>query len=106
MTVIFHDLFEETVDTLLENHTPDTGTGWVILYDSFTVAVVHVKPAGHSGASNVVGPGTSDSGTGRAFKIAPAPSAAKLAQAQLPALCLATVIQVDDESVELKTLLT
>lgn len=32
----------------------------------------------------------------------PAPSAAKLAQAQLPALCLATVIQVDDESVELK----
>jgi len=69
MTVIFHDLFEETVDTLLENHTPDTGTGWSILYNSFTVAVVNVKPTGDSGASNVAGPSTSDSGTGRAFKI-------------------------------------
>lgn len=78
MAIIFQDLFEEQADTLLENHTPDVGTGWTILYDSLTTSVVLVKPVGQS-ASNVVGPDTSDSGAGRAFAIQPAPGAADVA---------------------------
>jgi len=76
MALIFEDQFNEPVPTLLEDHKPDLGDGWSILFDSFTVAVVEVKPVGNTDVANVVGPNTSDSGAGRAYAIRPAPAVA------------------------------
>lgn len=33
-TVVFYDSFSETEDTALVSHTPDTGTGWVDVYNT------------------------------------------------------------------------
>ncbi len=79
MALIFEDQFNEPEPTLLEDHTPDLGDGWSILYDSFTVAVVKVKPVGNTDVENVVGPNMSDSGAGRAYAIQPAPEASDVA---------------------------
>lgn len=79
MAIIFQDFFEEEVETLLEHHTPDIGTGWSILFDSFTTAVVVVKPLGGAGELYVVSPDTSNNGMGRAFALQPAPTSADVA---------------------------
>lgn len=79
MAIIFQDFFEEEVETLLEQHTPDIGTGWSILFDSFTTAVVLVKPLGGAGEPYVVSPDTSNNGMGRAFALQPAPASADVA---------------------------
>lgn len=79
MAIIFQDFFEEEVETLLEHHTPDIGTGWSILFDSFTTAVVVVKPLGGAGEPYVVSPDTSNNGMGRAFALQPAPASADVA---------------------------
>lgn len=79
MAIIFQDFFEEEVETLLEHHTPDVGTGWSILFDSFTTAVVLVKPLGGAGEPYVVSPDTSNNGMGRAFALQPAPTSADVA---------------------------
>lgn len=79
MAIIFQDFFEEEVETLLEHHTPDVGTGWSILFDSFTTAVVLVKPLGGAGEPYVVSPDTSNNGMGRAFALQPAPASADVA---------------------------
>lgn len=73
MAYTFHDLFNDTTGTLLENHTPDVGTSWSILYDSFTTAVVEIN------ADGTVSPDTGNNGTGRAYRISPAPSGADIA---------------------------
>src|SRR5690554_5598987 len=79
MAIIFQDFFEEEVETLLEHHTPDIGTGWSILFDSFTTAVVVVKPLGGAGEPYVVSPDTSNNGMGRAFALQPTPASADVA---------------------------
>ena len=79
MAIIFQDFFEEEVETLLEHHTPDIGDGWSILFDSFTTAVVLVKPLGGAGEPYVVSPDTSNNGMGRAFALQPAPTSADVA---------------------------
>lgn len=76
MTLIFQDTFTEAVNTPLENHTPDLGSGWLVIYDTASTVNILVKPIGHSPTENVVGPSGSENSAGWAFAIQPSPSTA------------------------------
>jgi len=73
MTIIFQDTFSTVVDEALLDHTPDTGTAWLLLNSTYTAGDVLVKATGGSGEAGVVGPESNQNNAGVSFVTSPAP---------------------------------